>query len=61
MTLTDSFRRGEIDAVKTVELVYVGRLFRKGCGSLLMPVCGSVGGGFTGKGELDVRVVRAGT
>ena len=32
-----------------------------GCNSLLMPVCGSVGSGFTGKRESNVWVVRAGT
>ena len=36
---------GENGGVRTVELVYVGRLLRMVCDSLLMPVCGSVGGG----------------
>ena len=44
-----------------MELVYIGRLLSMGCDSLLMPVCGSVGDGFTGKRETDVWVVRAGT
>ena len=43
-----------IEGVGTVELVFVGRL-------LLVPVWRSLGNGFTGKGNLDVRVVRAGT
>ena len=33
----------------TEELVYVGGLLRMGGDSLLMPMCGSVEGGFTGK------------
>ena len=45
MASTDSCRIGEIEGVGTVELVYVGTLLRMGCDSLLMPVCGSVGGG----------------
>ena len=44
-----------------MELVYIGRLLSMGYDSLLMPVCGSVGDGFTGKRESDVWVVRAGT
>ena len=36
-----------------------GRLLRMGGESLLLPLWRSVGGGFTGKGELDVWVVRA--
>ena len=43
----------------TVELVWVGELLRMSGESLLLPVWRSVGGGFTGKGELDVLVVRA--
>ena len=34
-----------------VELVCVGRLFRMGGESLLLPAWRSFGGGFTGKGE----------
>ena len=41
----ETCRMGEIEGVREVELVYVGRLLRMGCDSLLMPVCGSVGGG----------------
>ena len=37
-----------------MELVFIG-------GLLLMPVWKSVGNGFTGKGESDMWVVRAGT
>ena len=37
-----------------MELVFIG-------GLLLMPVRKSVGNGFTGKGESDMWVVRAGT
>ena len=36
---------GENKGVTMVEPVYVGRLLRMGCDSLLMPVCGSAGGG----------------
>ena len=45
--------------METEELVYVGGLLGMGGDSLLLPVRRSVGGGFTGKGELDVWVVRA--
>ena len=34
----------ENEGVGKVEPAYVGRLLRMGCDSLLMPVCGSVGG-----------------
>ena len=51
----------EIEGVGTVELMYIGILLRMGCDSLLMSLCGSVGGGFTGKEESNVWVVRAGT
>ena len=34
-----------------------GRLLRMGVKSLLLPLWRSIGGGFTGKGELDVWVV----
>ena len=46
-----SCRTGEIEGVGAVELVCVGRSSRMGGESLLLPVWGSVGGGFTGKGE----------
>ena len=45
----------------TIELVYVGGLLRIGGDSLLVPVWRSAGDGFTGKGESDVWLVRAGT
>ena len=61
MTSADSSRMRETEGVGTMELVYVGRVLRMGGNSLLLPVCGSVVGGFTGKGESDVWVVRAGT
>ena len=61
VTSADSCRMKEIEGVGTVELMYIGRLLRMGCDSLLMPLCGSVGGGFTGKEESNVWVVRAGT
>ena len=38
---------------------HVGILLRMGGESPLLPVWRSVGGGFTGKGELDAWVVRA--
>ena len=40
----DSYRMGKVEVVGVVELVCVGRLLRMGCGSFLIPVCGSVGG-----------------
>ena len=49
-----SFRMRGIEDVGTVELVFVG-------GLLLLPVWRSLGDGFTGKGQFDVWVVRAGT
>ena len=61
MTSADSCRTREIEGVKTVELMCVGKLLRMGGESFLLPVCRSVGGGFTGKEELGVWVVRAGT
>ena len=45
--------------MEAVELVCIGRLLRMGGESLLLPVTRSVGGGFTGKGQLDAWVVRA--
>ena len=41
--------------------MHVGRLLRMGGDSLLVLVWRSVGDGFTGKGKLDVWLVRAGT
>ena len=46
-----SSRTGEIEGVRAVELVCVGRLLGMGGESLLLPVWRSAGGGFTGKGE----------
>ena len=54
----DSCRMREIECVGTVELVCVGGLLRTS-GESVLPVSRSVAGGFTGKGELDVWVVRA--
>ena len=45
--------------MEAVELVCIGRLLRMGGESLLLPVRRSVGGGFTGKRQLDAWVVRA--
>ena len=59
VTSADSCRTGEIEAVRTVDLGCGGRLLRMGGESLLLPVWRSVGGGFTGKGNLDVWAVRA--
>ena len=59
VTSADSCRTREIKVVRTVDLGCVGRLLRMGGESLLLPVWRSVGGGFTGKGDLDVWVVRA--
>ena len=55
----DLRRTREIEGVGTVELVCVGGLLRMSGESLLLSVWRSVGSGFTGKGELDVWVVRA--
>ena len=50
------------EGVMTVELVFLdGGLLKIGGDSLLLLMWRSVGDGFTGKGELDVWVVRAGT
>ena len=38
----DSCRMGEVEGVRMLELVCVGRLLRMGCGSFQIPVCGSV-------------------
>ena len=59
VTSAGSCRTREIEGVGTVELVCVGRLLWMGGKSLLLPVWRSVGGGFTGKEELDAWVVRA--
>ena len=61
MTSADSCRMRGIEVVGAVKLVYVGGLLRMGDDSLLVPVWKFVGDGFTGKGELDVWLVRAGT
>ena len=52
-------RTGKVEGVGNVELVCVGGLLRMSIESLLLPVWKSVGGGFTGIGELDAWVVRA--
>ena len=48
----------EIDGVGKLELLCVGRLWRMGSKSLLMPVWRSVRAGFIGKGELDAWVFK---
>ena len=58
MTSADSCRTRKIEVVGTAELVCVGGLLRISCEPLLL-VWKSVGGGFTGKGELNVWVVWA--
>ena len=50
-----------IESERMLQLVYLGTMLWMGGDSLLMPVGGSVGGGFTGKGESDEWVVRVGT
>ena len=60
MMSADSCRMRGIEGVGTVELMYVGGLLRMGGGSLLVLVWRSVGDGFTGKGELDMWLVKAG-
>ena len=45
MTSAYSCRRGGIKGVGTMEPEYVGRLLRMGSDSVLIAVCGSVGGG----------------
>ena len=59
VTSAGSCRTGEIEGVGTVELVCGGGLLRIGGESLLLLLWRSVGGRFTGKGELDAWVVRA--
>ena len=61
MASADSCRMRGIEDVGMVELVFVGGMLWMGGDSLLVPVWRSVRDGFTGKGELDVWVVRAGT
>ena len=58
MISVDLCRTREIEGVGTVELVSVGGLLRMSGESLLLSVSMSVGSGFTGKGELDVWLVR---
>ena len=58
MMSVDLCRTREIEGVGTVELVSVGGLLRMSGESLLLSVWMSVGSGFTGKGELDVWLVR---
>ena len=41
----DSCRMGEVEIVRGVELVCLGRLLRMGCDAFLMSVYESVGGG----------------
>ena len=61
MTSADSCRMRGIEGLRMVKLTYVGGLLRMGKDSLLVPVWRSVGDGFTGNGESDVWLVRAGT
>ena len=61
VTSADFCRMREIESERMFQLVYVGRLLWIGGDSLLMPIGGSVAGGFTGKGESDVWVVWVGT
>ena len=60
MTSADSYRVREIEGVAIVELVYVAGWLRMVV-NIFYCLCGagSVVGGFTGKGQLDRRVVRA--
>ena len=57
----DSCRMRVIEGVRMVGLVHVGELLRMDGYSLLVSVWRFVVDGFTGKGESDVWVVRAGT
>ena len=50
----------KIEGMGTEELVHVGGLLRMGGDSLLMPMCGSVEGEFTGKVGLVGCVVSQG-
>ena len=60
MASVDSCRIREIEGVGMVELVFVRGLLRMGGDSLLVSMWRSLDV-FTGKGESDVWVVRAGT
>ena len=57
----DSSKMRGIGGVGTMEPVLYGRRLWMGGGSVLVPVWRSLGDGFTGKGELDLWVARAGT
>ena len=57
VTSAGSCSTGEVASVGTVELVCAGGLLRMGGESISLPVWRSVGGGLTGKGELDAWVV----
>ena len=59
VTSAGSGRAGQVEGVRTVELVCVGGLWKVGGESLLLPVWRSVGGRLIGKEELDAQVVRA--
>ena len=61
VTSADSSRMMGIEDVGTMELVDISGLLKMGGDYLLVPVWRSVGDGFTGKGESDVRVVRTST
>ena len=61
VTSADSWRMGRIERVGTVKLVHVGGLLMMDGDSLQAPVWRSVGDEFTGRGESDVWLVRAGT
>ena len=60
-TSADPCRMRGTEGVGTVELVHVGGLLRMDHDSLLVHVWRSVGDELTGKGELDMRLVRSGT
>ena len=60
MASADSSKMRGIGGVGTMEPVLYGRRLWMGGGSVLVPVWRSVGDGFTGKGELDLWVARAG-
>ena len=47
VTSAGSCRTEEVSGVGTVGLVCVSRLLKMGCGPILIPVCGFVGGGET--------------
>ena len=60
MMSADSCRMRGIEVVGTVELMYVVELLAIGGDSLLVSVWRSVADVFTGKGESNVWLVRAG-